>query len=93
MSQKLTVKQAADLVPTSQSLVYQWVKEKVFTVYRVGGRGRRGKILIDDAEFRAFLESLKVLPAAVSAPTSSGSPASPFSELNPKRLARAWKKD
>lgn len=56
----LTVKAAAALVPTSPSLVYQWCGERRFPVYRVGGRGKRGKILIDEAEVRAFLEALRV---------------------------------
>lgn len=56
----LTVKDAAALIPTSLSMLYQWVAEKRFNVYRVGGRNRRGKILIDETEFRAFLETLKV---------------------------------
>ena len=56
----LTVKEAAALVPTSTSLVYQWVAERRFEVLRVGRRGRRGKILIDETTFRAFLETLKV---------------------------------
>ena len=88
---RLTVRQAAGLVPTSESLVYQWVKEKRFEVLRVGGRGRRGRILIDETAFRAFLESLKVAPETASVPVSSRSPAVPFSELNPQRLAKAWK--
>lgn len=91
---RLTVKQAAALVPTSESMVYQWVKEKRFEVLRVGGRGRRGKILIDETAFQAFLLTLTVEPSAASAPASSRSaPASPFSELDPKRLAKAWKQD
>lgn len=54
------MKQAAALVPTSASLVYQWVKERRFPILRVGGRNRRGKILIDAEVFRAFIATLTV---------------------------------
>jgi excisionase family DNA binding protein len=57
---KLTVKEAAALAPTSPSLVYQWVAERRFPVYRIGAKGKRGKIVIDEPAFRTFLETLKV---------------------------------
>jgi excisionase family DNA binding protein len=71
---RLTVHQAALLVPTSDSMVYQWVKEKRFDVLRVGGRGRRGRILIDEGVFRAFLESLTVEGDDESPPSSPAQP-------------------
>lgn len=89
---RLTVHQAALLVPTSDSMVYQWVKEKRFEVLRVGARGRRGKILIEEEVFRVFLETLKIEPSESSVPVSSPSRVAPFSELDPKRLAKAWKR-
>lgn len=89
---RLTVQQAADLVPTSPSMVYQWVKERRFAVLRVGGRGRRGRILIDADVFERFLKTLTVEPSEASAPASSPSQAGLFSEPDPKRLAKAWKK-
>lgn len=51
----LTVKQAAERVGVSESLVYEWCAEGVLPHYRFGRKGRRGKILIDDTEFDAFL--------------------------------------
>jgi excisionase family DNA binding protein len=61
---RLTPQEAAALVPVSLSLLYEWVAEKRFEVTRAGRKGRRGKILIDEAVFRAFLDTLKVGPAA-----------------------------
>jgi excisionase family DNA binding protein len=57
---KLTVRQAAERAGVSSALVYQWCHEHRLPHYRVGGRGRRGKILIDPADLDAFLASLKV---------------------------------
>jgi len=58
----LTVKEASDRAKVSRSLVYLWIKERLFPVYRRGGLGRRGKILIDEPGFLAFLEAQKVAP-------------------------------
>ena len=90
----MTVFQAAERLGVSDSLIYQWCYEGRLPHYRVGGQGRRGHIRIDPADLDAFKQSLRVggpaCPSA-SAPASSGSPASPFSVLDPKRLAKAWK--
>jgi excisionase family DNA binding protein len=51
----LTVKQAALRLGVSDSLVYEWCTEGVLPCYRFGRRGRRGKILIDQAELDAFM--------------------------------------
>src|SRR5437899_1939540 len=59
---KLTPKKCAELAGVSASMVYQWVKERRFPVYRVGGKGRRGRILVEESDIAAFLESLKVEP-------------------------------
>ena len=60
----LTVKKAADKIGVSASLVYSWCTTKRLRHYRVGDIGKRGKILIDEADLDAFLDSLKVEPAA-----------------------------
>jgi excisionase family DNA binding protein len=57
---KLTIKQAASRAGVSASLMYQWCQERRLTHYRVGGQGRRGKILIDPQDLDSFLASLKV---------------------------------
>jgi excisionase family DNA binding protein len=59
-ARKLTVKQAAERAGVSPALVYRWCQEQRLVHYRLGGQGRRGKILIDPADLDAFLKSLKV---------------------------------
>jgi excisionase family DNA binding protein len=56
----LTVKQAAERAMVSESLIYQWCDERRLVHYRVGGAGKRGKILIDPADLDIFMASLKV---------------------------------
>ena len=56
----LEVREAAAVARSSANLVYQWCQEKRLPHYRLGGRGRRGKILIREGDLLAFLESLKV---------------------------------
>jgi len=64
----LSVKEAAGVAGASRSLVYGWVKAKAFPVYRRGAPGKRGKIVIPEADFRAFLETQKVGAEDSSAP-------------------------
>jgi hypothetical protein len=45
-------------------LVYRWCAERRLPHYRLGTRGRRGRILIDPDDLDAFLKTLKVVPAA-----------------------------
>ena len=90
----LTPKQAAEQIGVSAGLVYQWCQEGRLPCYRFGGRGRRGRILIDPADLAAFIRAQKVDGSAApppAFPTVNGPLASPFSELDPRRLARAWK--
>ena len=95
---KLTAKQAAERAGVSAGLVYRWCQEGVLAHYRLGGSGRRGKILIAPTDLDTLLASFRVegrVELSHSVPTSdrasSGSPAAPFSEFDPARLARAWK--
>lgn len=44
----MTVKQAAERLGVSPSLVYAWVAEGRLAHSRYGREGRRGKIVIDD---------------------------------------------
>lgn len=55
--ERLTVKQLAERHGVSRAIIYVWVEERRFPVLRVGAQGRRGRILIDEAVFREFLES------------------------------------
>lgn len=91
----LTVKKAAAHASVSVSLIYGWCSDGSLAHTRVGRRGKRGHIRIAIEDLKALLASLKVSTqtASASVPASSGSPALPFSELDPKRLARAWKRD
>jgi excisionase family DNA binding protein len=51
----LTPKQAAARIGVSDSLIYEWCAAGLLPHYRFGKPGRRGKILINDAEFEDFL--------------------------------------
>ncbi|OWK41962.1 hypothetical protein FRUB_04040 [Fimbriiglobus ruber] len=42
------------------SLIYQWCEDRVLPHMRVGGKGRRGKILIEEADLDGVLASFKV---------------------------------
>jgi excisionase family DNA binding protein len=56
----LTPKEAADQAGVSPQLVYRWCQERRLAHYRCGGRGRRGRILIDPADLADLLVSLRV---------------------------------
>jgi excisionase family DNA binding protein len=56
----VTVKQAAERAGVSESLVYEWCQEQRLPHYRLGGEGRRGKIVIDEADLTRFLEACRV---------------------------------
>jgi len=56
----LTVKQAAEKLRVSPSLVYSWCEDQLLPHYRMGGKGRRGKILIEEAALDVFLQGCKV---------------------------------
>ncbi len=56
----LTVKQAAARLRISPSLVYSWCEDHILPHYRIGGKGKRGKILIEEAALDAFLQSRKI---------------------------------
>ena len=57
---KLTPKQAATRAGVSASLIYQLCAERRLKHFRVGGEGRRGKLLIDDEDLDRFLDSCRV---------------------------------
>jgi excisionase family DNA binding protein len=56
----LSVKQVAERLRVSDSLVYSWCEDHLLPHYRMGGRGKRGKILIEEAALDAFLHSRRV---------------------------------
>jgi excisionase family DNA binding protein len=51
----LTVKQAAERLGVSDSLVYEWCAAGALPHFRIGRNGKRGKILIAEAELDAFM--------------------------------------
>jgi len=55
----LTPKQAAARIGVSDSLIYEWCAAGLLPHYRFGKPGRRGKILIEDKEFDAFLAACR----------------------------------
>jgi hypothetical protein len=57
----LTVKQLREKFPyVSESLVYLWIEQRQLPHYRLGGKGKRGRIVIDETDFLTFLASRKV---------------------------------
>jgi excisionase family DNA binding protein len=64
MTTRLSVTEAADRAGVSESLVYRWCDEGRLAHYRLGSRGRRGKIVILATDLDAFLESCRVTDAA-----------------------------
>jgi len=57
----LTVKQICEKFPyLSESLVYLWIEQRELPHYRLGGKDKRGRIVIDEADFLTFLASRKV---------------------------------
>jgi excisionase family DNA binding protein len=59
---RLTPEQAAKKAGVSRNLVYRWCEEKRLPHYRLGGQGRRGRIMIDEGDLEAFLDSCKIRP-------------------------------
>lgn len=59
---KLTVKDVVDRLEgkVSTAMVYQWIDEERLPHYRLGGDGRRGKILVDEGDLNRFLEECRV---------------------------------
>ena len=51
----MSPKQAAEKIGVSDSLVYEWCAAGLLPHYRLGRKGRRGCIRIDEAELDAFL--------------------------------------
>ncbi len=75
---RLTVKHLAERHGVSRAIIYVWVEERRFPVLRVGAKGRRGRILIDEDEFVQFLNSQLVAAGAVQ-------PTGPLVHIQPKR--------
>jgi hypothetical protein len=64
---KLTVSQAAERAGVCPTIVYGWVAARLVPYYRIGSKGTRGKIFIEESDLTAYLESCRVEPAMVAA--------------------------
>src|SRR5215469_5522592 len=56
----LTVREAAERAGVSESLIYLLCDERRLPHYRPGGKGKRGKILIDPRDLDAYMQSCRV---------------------------------
>jgi excisionase family DNA binding protein len=56
----MTIKQAAERLEISKSLAYRLVEEGRLPCRRIGGRGKRGKIIVTEEDVKRFMESVKV---------------------------------
>ena len=55
MNAMLTPQQAAARIGTSVSLIYQLCHEGLLPHFRFGGKGKRGRLMIDENDFEAFV--------------------------------------
>lgn len=92
----MTVKEAAAILEVSAGLVYALVAAGKIRHARHGlGRGtiRISADALEEYRRSSAAGGVTAPPSApASARASSGPPAAPFSELDPRRLRRAWKK-
>jgi len=51
----LTPKQVSEQIGVSDSLVYEWCAQRLLPHFRFGRQGKRGKVLIEQADLDAFL--------------------------------------
>lgn len=89
---RLTVRQAALASGLSPSLIYALCAEPKLPHLRCGAKGRRGRILIDEADLAAFLESCRVAAGASPAVRPPAPKfAAAFQNLDSGRLLEAWR--
>jgi excisionase family DNA binding protein len=93
---KLTAKQAAARAGVSPGLVYAWCEARRLPHYRMPGRGRRGKLLIDADELDAFLAASRVEAqeeTPIRRPIRRFRAGGVFGNLDSDRLRAAWRKE
>lgn len=66
----LKVRQVADRLGVSVSLVYQLCSDGLLTHLRLGGKGKRGRVMVEESDLAAFLEGCR-REASASAPLLS----------------------
>ena len=59
----LTPKAAAEKIGVSSSLIYQLCSEGVIPCFRIGGKNKRGKVMIDERDLEVFIEQCRSVPA------------------------------
>jgi excisionase family DNA binding protein len=59
----LTPRAAAVRIGVSSSLIYQLCKQGVLRHFRFGGKNKRGKLMIDEADLAAFIDRCRREPA------------------------------
>jgi len=64
----LTIRESAQRLGVSPSLVYAWCRKKLLTHFRFGRPGNRGKILVPEEELASFTERFKVTPESALPP-------------------------
>jgi len=64
-AQFLTPKMLAERTGTSRSLIYAWCETGELAHVRLGAAGRRGKIVISEDDWTAFLAARRVEGTAV----------------------------
>jgi excisionase family DNA binding protein len=52
----LRVQQVAERLGVSSSLVYQLCGEGSLTHFRLGGRGKRGRVMVEESDLVEFIE-------------------------------------
>jgi excisionase family DNA binding protein len=73
---KMTVREVAKRIGVCASLVYGLIQSRMLAHYRVGGKGKRGRILVDETDLEAYLQACRVDPqtAAPSVKPQVGKP-------------------
>lgn len=87
---KLSPKQAAAKEGVSRQLIYLWCAQGL-PHYRFGAKGRRGRILIDEADLEAFIARCKVTAEKLPPPPPPPKGGT-FTNLNSERLLEAWRR-
>jgi hypothetical protein len=87
----MTVKQAAARAGVSAALIYGWVASGLLAHFRLGAKGRRGKIAIAEGDLDVLLASLRVEAKVEAAAPTSRHPSTPASA--PRRAQRRASSD
>lgn len=70
----LTIKEAAARARVSEPTVRGWVRDRLLAHFRLGAKGRRGKIAIAAEDLERLLDSFRVAAAPVNVPANEPVP-------------------